>query len=139
MSDSENRNDLRDKTGVRVEVSDDSTRGAFAITIAEGDDSGEVAGRTYYIDRGEDRIFFHTVVDERFGGRGLGTILVREALEATREAGGDGDNGVHTVVPICPMVAGYLEKHGEEFAAEGGRVRAPRDEDTAAVRERARR
>ena len=136
MSDSENRNDLLDKTGVRVEVSDDSTRGAFAITIADGDDSGEVAGRTYYIDRGDDRIFFHTVVDERFGGRGLGTILVREALAATREGGEDGGRNI---VPICPMVAGYLEKHGEEFAAAGGRVRAPRDEDTAAVRERGRR
>ena len=40
----------------------------------------------------------HTEVDEEFGGRGLATILVREALDATRAAG-------LRIVPVCPMVA----------------------------------
>ncbi len=45
---------------------------------------GQTAGFTEFVDRetdsGTQRIFPHTEVDEAFGGRGLATILVREAL-----------------------------------------------------------
>jgi uncharacterized protein len=57
-------------------------------------------------DRGNQRVFYHTEVDERFGGRGLATILVNEALEATRADG-------KRVVAVCPMVAAFLKKHTE--------------------------
>ena len=42
------------------------------------------------------------------GGRtpGLATILVGEALQATRDAG-------LRIVAVCPMVAGYVKKHQE--------------------------
>ncbi|MCX2929217.1 GNAT family N-acetyltransferase [Mycobacterium sp. CVI_P3] len=54
------------------------------------------------------RIFHHTGVDDAFEGRGLAGILVSEALAATRDAG-------LRIVAVCPIVAGYLDKH-RDFA-----------------------
>lgn len=65
---------------------------------------GEVAGLTQYLDRGEQRIFFHTEVDDRFAGQGLAGILVHDALAATVASG-------RRIVPICPYVAKYLQRH----------------------------
>ena len=52
------------------------------------------------------RVFPHTEVDSSYQGRGLATILVREALTATRAAG-------LRVVPQCWMVAEFIEKNPE--------------------------
>jgi len=30
-----------------------------------------------------------------------------------------------TVVPVCPLFAQHLTKHGEEYVAEGGAYRTP--------------
>ena len=59
-----------------------------------------------YFDRDGRRIFPHTEVSRAFQGRGLATILVADALRATREAG-------LRVVPACSMVADYIDKHPE--------------------------
>lgn len=59
-----------------------------------------------YVDRDGRRIFPHTEVDRAFQRRGLATILVAEALRATREAG-------LRVVPACSMVADYIDQHPE--------------------------
>ncbi len=92
-----------DKTGAPTEVTAEADR--FTITV-----DGQKAGFTEFIDhstdQGTQRIFPHTEIDEAFGGRGLATILVGEALQATRTAG-------LRIVPVCTMVAGYLEKHPE--------------------------
>ncbi|MFF8883537.1 GNAT family N-acetyltransferase [Streptomyces flaveolus] len=70
---------------------------------------GEIAGFTAYRDRGEkQRVFYHTKIHEAFSGRGLASRLVREALGDVRETG-------RRVVPVCPYVKAFLEKH-EEFA-----------------------
>ncbi|MET8804099.1 GNAT family N-acetyltransferase [Streptomyces sp. NPDC004546] len=69
---------------------------------------GKRAGLTAYRDRGEQRVFFHTEVDEAFAGQGLASRLVQEALTDVREAG-------KRIVPVCPYVAKFLNKH-EEFA-----------------------
>lgn len=66
----------------------------------------EVAGLTRYLDRGGQRIFFHTEVDDRFAGQGLAGLLVHGALDDTVAAG-------KRIVPICPYVARYLTKHHE--------------------------
>ncbi|MGA9871543.1 MAG: GNAT family N-acetyltransferase [Rhodococcus sp. (in: high G+C Gram-positive bacteria)] len=91
---------------------------------------GERAGRADFIDAAKgknERIFFHTEVDEQFGGRGLAGLLVREALaDSIRE------NLV--VVPVCPLFASHLEKHGDEFLAGGGAFRKPSSDDIALVR-----
>jgi predicted GNAT family acetyltransferase len=88
-----------DKTGAPTTVAKESDR--FSISV-----DGQKVGFTEYVDRDGQRIFPHTEVLDEFGGRGLATILVSEALQATRDAG-------LRIVAVCPMVAGYVEKHQE--------------------------
>jgi predicted GNAT family acetyltransferase len=50
--------------------------------------------------------FVHTEIDDRFGGRGLGSVLIRAALDSVRARGGQ-------VLPYCPFVKSYIQKHPE--------------------------
>jgi predicted GNAT family acetyltransferase len=111
--------DYTDKTGATVTVERSDSREAFEIRDA----SGTIAGHADFIDHGGERIFHHTVVDEEFGGRGMGTALVRGAVEATRA------DGV-SIVPVCSMVDGFLDKNADEFA---GAYRAATDADRQRV------
>ncbi len=52
----------------------------------------------------------HTEVPAALRGRGLGEILVRAALDFAR------DHKL-TVVPTCPYVKAYLQKHPEQTTA----------------------
>ncbi len=120
--------ELTDKTGAPVTIGLDETRPVSAYTVIV--DDGTLAGRADFIDSPEvdgERIFFHTEVQEQFAGRGLGGLLVREALaESIRQD--------LTVVPVCPLFAAHLEKHGDRFTADGGRFRQPTRADIALVR-----
>lgn len=88
-----------DKTGAQTTVS--AAEGKYTIAV-----DGETVGLTAVADRDNQRVFYHTEIDDRFEGRGLATILVQEALEATRADG-------KRVVAVCKMVAGFIEKHPE--------------------------
>jgi predicted GNAT family acetyltransferase len=50
--------------------------------------------------------FTHTVVPEEMEGQGIGSRLVRAALDHARDRG-------LKVVPICSFVKGYIERHAE--------------------------
>jgi len=50
--------------------------------------------------------FTHTLVPHEIEGRGVGSKLVRAALDASRDAG-------LKVVPQCPFVAAYIKRHPE--------------------------
>jgi len=76
-------------------------RSRYEITV-----DGERAGVTVYLDDQHQRIFFHTEIEDRFAGRGLGSRLIAGALADTRASG-------LRIVPICPFVARYLEGHHE--------------------------
>lgn len=67
---------------------------------------GQPAGFTQFVESEGRRIFFHTVVDPAFEGKGLASRLVRQALDATRADG-------LRVVPVCPYVKSFLEEHDE--------------------------
>ncbi|MFB6960548.1 GNAT family N-acetyltransferase [Streptomyces sp. NPDC056309] len=69
---------------------------------------GKRAGLTAYRDRGEQRVFYHTEIDDAFAGQGLASRLVQEALTDVRESG-------KRIVPVCPYVAKFLKRH-DEFA-----------------------
>jgi uncharacterized protein len=88
-----------DKTGAQTAVSAED--GKYTIAV-----EGETVGLAAVADRGNQRVFYHTEVEERFGGRGLASILAGEALEATRADG-------KRVVATCPMVAAFIKKHPE--------------------------
>jgi predicted GNAT family acetyltransferase len=88
-----------DKTGATTTVAKEADR--FTIAV-----DGTVAGFTEIVDRDGKRTFPHTEVDDAFRGRGLASILIGEALQQTR------DEGLR-IVPVCSMVAAYVEKHHE--------------------------
>ncbi len=66
---------------------------------------GELAGYSVYVMRGTDIVFTHTEV--HLEGKGVGGTLVREALDDVRR------NGTLKVVPLCPFVKAFIEKHTE--------------------------
>lgn len=66
---------------------------------------GERAGFIRYRQGPGVRDFVHTEVDERYSGQGLGSRLVAGALDDLPEGTG--------VIPTCPFVARYLQRHPE--------------------------
>ncbi|MBB6098822.1 hypothetical protein HNR42_002257 [Deinobacterium chartae] len=68
----------------------------------------EVVGFAEYRPAGSAVMFTHTEIDRRFEGQGLGSTLVRAALEDVRAQG-------RQVVPMCPFVAAYIGRHRSEY------------------------
>lgn len=66
---------------------------------------GELAV-VYYRLAGPTISFTHTEVPERFEGRGIGGALARFVLEDARARG-------LQVIPLCPFVKAYIERHPE--------------------------
>ena len=77
-------------------------------------DAGNVIGKAAYkeYDGGAspERIFYHTVINEEYGGHGLAAKLAKMALTETIEAG-------RAIVPVCPYIKKYIGKHPEYAAA----------------------
>jgi uncharacterized protein len=88
-----------DKTGAHATVSAED--GTYTIAV-----EGRVVGHAAFADRGNQRVFHHTEIHPRFGGRGLATILVEQALNDAR----DEDK---RIVPVCSMIVTVLKKHPE--------------------------
>ncbi|MFE1646413.1 GNAT family N-acetyltransferase [Microbacterium sp. P01] len=67
---------------------------------------GDVLGgfSEFFTDRKGRVVFPHTEIDPAFGGRGLGSTLVKAALTDAAARG-------ETVRPTCPFVTAYLQKH----------------------------
>ena len=65
-----------------------------------------LAGFAQYVRRGGRTFFVHTEIDPSFEGQGFGTALVRGALDHERAAG-------TLIVPLCPFVRTYIERHPE--------------------------
>jgi predicted GNAT family acetyltransferase len=65
-----------------------------------------VAFLTYNDDPDGARVFVHTEVPPAFEGRGIGGRLVKTALDDARRDG-------RRVVPKCPFVRSYIERHPE--------------------------
>ena len=93
-----------DDLDTQPEILEAHVRRRYQIRVGE-----DTAGFTQFVDIRNQRIFFHTEIDERFSGQGLATTLIRTALADT--VGRD-----LRIVPICEFVAGFLTKH-DDFAA----------------------
>jgi len=84
-----------------IEVSDEHAAERYVIEV-----DGEPAGFAQYRDRGRAIAFVHTEIDDRHEGEGLGGRLVSAALEDVRSRG-------LAVLPFCPFVRGYIQRHPE--------------------------
>ncbi|HZB70890.1 MAG TPA: GNAT family N-acetyltransferase [Acidimicrobiales bacterium] len=60
-------------------------------------------------------VFTHTEVDDAYEGQGVGGTLVRGALDDVRRRGAQ-------VVPLCPFVRSWIERHPDyqDLVAAGG-------------------
>jgi uncharacterized protein len=83
----------------RPAIARDASGHRYTISVG-----GKPAGFTEYVDRRDQRIFVHTVIDDAFAGQGLGAVLARFALDDTRSAG-------KRIVAICPFIAAYVARH----------------------------
>ncbi|PNK60570.1 GNAT family N-acetyltransferase [Psychrobacter sp. FDAARGOS_221] len=59
-----------------------------------------------YQDNGDSIVYDHTIVPSELGGQGVGSALVKHALDYARSEG-------KKVVPQCSFVASYINKHEE--------------------------
>jgi uncharacterized protein len=82
-------------------VTDVSDRRRFEIAV-----DGAVLGFAEYRRRPGVISFTHTEIDPARKGEGLGTLLVKAALDAARAKG-------LAVLPYCPFVQGFIDRHRE--------------------------
>lgn len=81
-------------------VRNNSAEHRYELTV-----DGHLAATYYKIADGV-ITFIHTEVPDALAGRGVGSKLVKGALDQVRSQG-------LKVVPQCPFVKAYIEKHGE--------------------------
>jgi uncharacterized protein len=82
-------------------VADDPGKSRYEILV-----DGELAGFVAYRLKGDVIAFLHTETEPPFQGAGLASRLVRETLDDARQR--------HlSVLPFCPYVAGWIQRHPE--------------------------
>lgn len=92
---------MSEHTNADISVSDDGAKSRYVATL-----DGDPAGIAAYERSGDTIVFTHTVVDENLEGRGIGSALIRHALDDARAQN-------LTVVPRCEFVAEFIDDHPE--------------------------
>ncbi|HEY6963516.1 MAG TPA: GNAT family N-acetyltransferase [Gaiellaceae bacterium] len=82
-------------------VRDNPEQSRYEITV-----DGQLAGFVVYRDGGDTLTMVHTEVDPEWEGQGVGSALVKEALDDVRARGLE-------IRPTCPFVAEYVKRHPE--------------------------
>lgn len=82
-----------------IAVTDHPDRQRFEIHVGDA-----LAGFTEYRPKGDRYSFVHTEIGEDFGGRGLASRLIKDALDEMRTRG-------IAVLPFCPFVKRYIQRH----------------------------
>lgn len=85
----------------QVVVRDNPDRSRYELLV-----DGDVAGEIRYRVRPDAVALIHTEVSAALEGRGLGAELVGRALDDLRRRG-------LQIVPICPFVRAYIQRHPE--------------------------
>lgn len=86
----------------RVEHNTDLTR--YEIYVGD-----QLAGLAAYEAADANRAFVHTEIYPQYEGQGLAKVLIRGALDDTREHG-------LGVLPFCPFVHGFVTKNPDYLA-----------------------
>lgn len=84
----------------QVSVANNAELNRYEVTVGD-----ELAGFAEYMLTNDLITFTHTEIDPAFEGQGLGSKLVRFALDDVRE------QGDRKVLPLCPFVLGWMAKH----------------------------
>ena len=84
-------------------VTDNADQHRYEIAV-----DGKVAGFIDYHDRGERRALNHTEIDPAYEGQGLASTIARAALDDIRKRG-------LVVLPYCPFVRSFIDKHRDEY------------------------
>lgn len=84
-----------------MRIEDDPESHRYTVEV-----DGDVAGFAMYEVRAGRYLLVHTEVDDSYGGRGVGSALARGVLDDMRAKGAG-------VVPICPFMIGYIDRHPE--------------------------
>ena len=87
--------------GIAPTITDVSERRRYEIAI-----DGVVVGIAEYRRRPGVISFIHTEIDPSRKGEGLGTLLIKAALDSARAAG-------LAVLPYCPFVRNFIDRHRE--------------------------
>lgn len=82
-----------------VVVADNPSSSRFEISV-----DGSLAGYATYRDLRPARALDHTEIAAEYEGMGLASTLIRFALDEARTAG-------RKVLPFCPFVRGFIERH----------------------------
>ena len=69
---------------------------------------GELAGFADFKIENQMISYTHTEIDPRFGGQGLGSQLIKEALDEALEQNLE-------VAPHCSFVSAYIKKNSEKY------------------------
>lgn len=86
-----------------IVLTDRSERSRYELTV-----DGELAGWVGYSDEDLVRALTHSEVDPGRRGQGIGGKLVAGVLDDVRRRG-------MKVVPKCPFVRSYLQRHRDEY------------------------
>ena len=69
---------------------------------------GELAGFADFKIENQVISYTHTEIDPRFGGQGLGSQLIKEALDEALEQNLE-------VAPYCSFVSAYIKKNSQKY------------------------
>ncbi|NUT35567.1 MAG: N-acetyltransferase [Hamadaea sp.] len=87
---------------MEITVTDVPDKDRFEAHTADG----TLAGFVTYQLTGTIIVYTHTEVDPAFEGKGVASTLARAVMDDAKAQG-------RTVVPICPYISKWLEKHHE--------------------------
>ncbi|NEA25629.1 GNAT family N-acetyltransferase [Actinomadura bangladeshensis] len=82
-----------------TEITDNAGKNRYEIRV-----DGDLAGFVDYEREEGSVVLVHTEVDSAFEGKGIGSALARGALDDIRGKGA-------AVVPVCPFIKKWIEKH----------------------------
>lgn len=90
-----------------MQISHDEKKKIFYIKDEEN--SGKTIGRMSYIYKDENTIIIdHTIVDESYKGKGIGNLLMNEAIEFIRKNN-------FKIIPECSFVKFLFNKYPERY------------------------
>jgi uncharacterized protein len=91
-----------------MEVRDNQERSRYELVS-----DGRVIGVADYVVRGDSVLFPHTEIEPDLRGRGLGSLLVKEALDDVLRSG-------RSIVPACWFVVEFVDAHPEYSGRASG-------------------